>query len=283
MSAKVEQVYYSERLVTDERKANQKYVNGEIEYIVSNVDHEDDALNAVRNALASKYRGMKLNSLSIDERLDMTTWKVTAQYGYTYGSTNHGDDDTDTPPESTVSFDFATSTRHVERSYETISSKAKAGVAKDYGGIIGVEPDGKSANGVDVLAPVMTFSETHFFKDKSLTTTYKKRLAGLVGKVNDYAWRGYNAGEVLFLGVSGSRNGTDKDDLWQLQFKFAVQLNESDTTIAGIDGISKTGWDYAWVKYKHGTDGTNILPQAEAVYVERVYDRANFEQIGIGF
>ena len=95
--------------------------------------------------------------------------------------------------------------------------------APDFGGAIGVDNDG-NVNGVDITMPVMHFSETHFFKASCVTTTFKKRLAGLTGTINKSAFRGFQAGEVLFLGAAGTRRGTDSEDEWEITYRFAVSL-----------------------------------------------------------
>jgi len=68
---------------------------------------------------------------------------------------------------------------------------------------IGVTDTG--VEGVEIVVPVYNFSETHYLPDGQVTQGYKLTLFGLTGKVNNGSFRGFAAGEVLFLGASGSK------------------------------------------------------------------------------
>ena len=68
---------------------------------------------------------------------------------------------------------------------------------------------------------------------------------------------------------------------------FAESMTRTDITIEGISGtITKGGWDYLWISYKHGqnvVEGTHKLSEVpEYVMVERVYDSGDFSQLNIG-
>ena len=51
----------------------------------------------------------------------------------------------------------------------------------------------------------------------------------------------------------------------------------------GITGINKDGWDYLWVRYNDEEDAAakKLVRRPEAVYVERVYLRADLNLLGI--
>lgn len=292
MSIKVEQIYYSEQLSTNELHAHQKYTSGEIEYIIKGAEDEDKAIIAARAHTANKYKGMHLVSISISERLYDDSWRVRCSYDASVATASI---DGVSLPDSSVNFDFSSTTVNIKRSIKTVASYPRViGAATDnhYGAINVVDngEQGKTADGVDILRPQLEFSETHYFFNASLTTKYKRILADTIGTVNNAAFRGYNAGEVLFLGVSGSRAGKAKDDLWTLDFKFAVSLNESNINISGIEGVSKKGWEYAWLYSRarvHAQEGaaTNdgaLYHRPESAYIEQVYPYADFGQLGIG-
>ncbi|KAA0215760.1 MAG: hypothetical protein DYG94_06340 [Leptolyngbya sp. PLA3] len=116
-----------------------------------------------------------------------------------------------------------------------------------------------------------------------MTSGYKATLFGLTGKVNSNSWKGFNAGEVLFLGASGSRRGTSADADWEITFRFAASANALGISVGPISGISKKGWEYLWVRYADAEDaGSNaIVKRPVAAYVERVYDEGNFSALGI--
>lgn len=132
--------------------------------------------------------------------------------------------------------------------------------------------------------PVMNFSETHYFSPGKVSTSYKKRIADLTGKVNAASFKGYSAGEVLFLGASGSRRGKHSSDYWEISFKFAVSPNTSDLKIGTIAVGNKKGWDYLWVRYADdvSTDKKALIKKPVAAYIEKVYESGNFGGLGIG-
>ena len=140
-----------------------------------------------------------------------------------------------------------------------------------------------SVEGVDITVPVFQFSETHYFTNDEVTPAYKGTLFSLTGKVNAGAFKGFQAGEVLFLGASGARRGTDPDDDWEITFRFAASPNASGISVGDISGISKRGWEYLWVRYadQEDTGSHAIVKRPVAAYVERVYDEGSFAGLGI--
>jgi hypothetical protein len=136
-----------------------------------------------------------------------------------------------------------------------------------------------SVEGADVTIPVYNFTETHMFFDAVVDQAYKLTLFNLTGRTNNAAFKGFAAGEVLFLGASGSKRGSN---LWEITFRFAASPNVSGLTVGSITGIAKSGWDYLWVRYADAEDQKVLVKQPIAVYVERVYESGNFAGLGIG-
>ena len=124
--------------------------------------------------------------------------------------------------------------------------------------------------------PVFKFSETHIFSPGTITTQFKKNIAEMTGRMNSMLFRGYEPGEVLFLGASGQRQGDDPEDMWSITYNFAVSLNQSYIAIGDLTVSYKRGWDYLWAQYKPAdvTHGTvkRIVNKPIAAFVERVYD-----------
>jgi len=116
-----------------------------------------------------------------------------------------------------------------------------------------------------------------------VTQAYKGTLFRLTGKVNSGSWKGFNEGEVLFLGASGSRRGTNADSDWEITFRFAASPNVTGLSVGSINGIAKKGWEYLWVRYadQEDTSANTIVKRPVAAYVERVYDEGNFGGLGI--
>jgi len=181
--------------------------------------------------------------------------------------------------ESSFSFDTGGGTQHITQSLQTIASYAASGTPPDFQGAIGVTHD--SVEGVDITVPVYNFSETHYLADTVVTEAYKQTLFQLTGKVNNAPFKGFAAGEVLFLGASGSKRGEED---WEITFRFAASPNRTGLTVGSITGIDKKGWEYMWVRYADGEDEVAhaMVKKPVAVYIEKVYELGDFTQLGIG-
>ena len=170
--------------------------------------------------------------------------------------------------ESLFSFETSGGSQHITQSLETIASYPGGA---ECGGAINF--DGENVNGVDIVVPVYNFSETHYLANATVTQAYKLLLFGATGKVNTDAFRGFAAGEVLFLGASGSQRGEED---WEITFHFAASLNRTGLTVGTITSINKKGWEYMWVKYKREAGTWKMVSVPDEVHVERVYETTNF-------
>lgn len=184
--------------------------------------------------------------------------------------------------ESVYQFDTSGGTQHVTQgiatagAYGTGPTGGAAGV-NDFGGAIGVTDS--DVEGVDITVPVFSWSETHCIADEDITTVYRNTMANLTGTVNNAIFRGHAAGEVLFLGASGSKRGSDD---WQITYRFAASPNRVGLTVGDITGIAKGGWQYLWVRYETDTGGDQVVRRPLAAYVEQVYPSSDFSLLGLG-
>lgn len=198
-------------------------------------------------------------------------WEAIVRYGFTQ-----------TPPfpqtgESSFQFETGGGSERRTHSLETVNSYPSG--APDFKGAIGVTPNG--VEGVDVVVPQYTFSEVHFIDDASVTTGYKSTIANLTGKVNNATFKGFAAGEVLFLGASGAKRASGDD--WEITFRFAAQGNQTGLEVGDITGIAKKGWEYLWTRFEDTEDTTNkaLVKTPQAVYIEQVYPEGDFSGLGI--
>lgn len=272
--AKVEESW-SDRSEATNRKGDT--IENEVPYLVFDAAGETEALSAAKSAVPQKRNDMRLARLEITERVNDETWRVRAIYE------EDEDKDRDTDEEAEVSFEFETGGARMHRNQSLETVDRLPADAPDYGGAIEVDAEG-NVNGIDVAMPCLNFSETHTFRASKVNTTYKKTLAELTGTMNKSSFRGFAAGEVLFLGASGSRNGDDRDDPWRIVFKFAVSPNKTNLQVGGLTVAQKRGWDYLWVKRadKISADGSAVDKETVALYVERVYEQSDFRRLGIG-
>jgi hypothetical protein len=179
-----------------------------------------------------------------------------------------------------ITFDTTGGTIHITASKETIN-RYPAGTAPDCKQLIGVNAD--QVEGADIVIPALKMS-VHFTHPAAIITLSRiKYLASITGMVNGSEFLTFDAGEVLFLGASGSE-GTSAET--EVTYQFAMSSNASGLTIGDIANIVKAGHNIAWIKYKDAVDapeGTSLpVKQPEFVYVERVYDVIDLA-LGLGF
>ena len=268
---------YSERDETIDAKGNVTEI--EIPYLVFGVSDESAALAAARPKVKT-VSGMSLESIEVVERINGDTWKVKAVYEE---DEDGGDDDDDDDDEDTTVFAFDTGggTKHINQSLKTDGKYPND--APDFAGAIEVDNEG-NVNGVDVTMPVLNFTETHTLSGSRVSTSYKKTLASLTGTVNRSGFRGFSAGEVLFLGASGTKRSKKASAPWEITYRFAVSPNRAGFKVGDIQVTRKYGWDYLWVRYadKVAEGGKNVVKKPVGVYVEMVYPEGDFGNLGIG-
>ena len=132
--------------------------------------------------------------------------------------------------------------------------------------------------------PVLNFTETHTINGGRVTTSYKKTIGSLTGTVNKSGFRGFSAGEVLFLGASGTKRSKKYSAPWEITFRFALSPNQTGLKVGDITVSSKIGWNYLWVRYanKVAENKKNVIKKPIAAYVEQVYPEGDFGNLGIG-
>lgn len=278
----VERVYEAGSLNSESKLNNitserfTRFTSAEIEYIVTEVETEEEAIDEVREQAPEVYQNMTIQGYSVSERCGANAWRVSANYAYVQGENT---DDAEVEQESSFQFDTSGGTKHLTHSLATVS---KASGSPDYKQAINY--DGNSVQGVDVTMPVFNFSETHYFKPSKVSTSFKKKIAEMTGKVNSSSFKWYDKGEVLFLGASGSRTGTSRKDLWAITFKFAVSPNQSNLKVGDLNIGKKEGWQYLWVRFANDVDSSkeNLVSKPIGAYVEQVYEYANLRGLGIG-
>src|SRR5574344_461906 len=265
---KVEEAY-SERDQKIDAKGNVTEI--EIPYIVTGAVDEDAALAAARSKAASQtVKGMSLDSVEVTERINGDTWKVKAVYE---------EDDDDDEEESSFAFDTGGGTMHLNQSLKTVSKTPNT--APDFNGAIEVDNEG-NVNGVDVTMPVLNFTETHTMNGGRVSTSDKQTVAALTGTVNRSSFRGFSAGEVLFLGASGSKRSKKSSAPWEITFRFAGSANQSSVKVGELTVANKKGWNYLWVRYadKVADNKKNMITRPIAAYVEQVYPEGDFGNLG---
>lgn len=217
-------------------------------------------------------------------------WQVTISYEKT-----GADDDSQTDPlRRSRSFDTSGGTQHITQAdggkiTSTGTTTTRTGTetrfpsnAPSMNSAIGV--DGDSVSGVDIVVPALSWTESYDVPSTYVTAAYIRAVAALTGTTNDAAFRGFAAGEVLFLGCNGNQDwDADKGDgPWSLSYKFVASPNVTGQTIGTITGIAKKGHDYLWVRYEDNVSGSDLVKRPKYVYVNTVYKEGAFSGLGIG-
>jgi hypothetical protein len=177
--------------------------------------------------------------------------------------------------DETISFDLASQTAKVSQSLSTVNSYAVTGTAPDFQGGIGYDQKKREFEGVDRMVEQFSFSITKILANESITNSYIQSLRGAAFSSNSATFRGLAAGEVLFVGASGSPRDAET---YTITYKFQVSRNVTGLSVGDVGGISKQGWDYLWVLRSVSEDSTAKLltPRPLAAYVERLYASSDF-------
>lgn len=249
----------SESYVSRPFKVGIKDSGRELVYDIHNTADEAEVQTLILGTAPAVYNGLILDSVEADpvftdgSASPTGLWKGKARY---------------LVPEVQYTFDTGGGESKITQSYQTVSAYAPAGfVAPDFGGAIGVSAD--SVEGAQIPIPKYDFTETHVFADSNVTPTYKSNLFNLTGRKNGSPYKGFAAGEVLFLGATGSNRGSGQ---WTITFRFSCSPNVSGLTIGTITGINKRGWDYLWIRYADFVDlsAFALVKRPIAAYVEEV-------------
>lgn len=150
------------------------------------------------------------------------------------------------------------------------------GTGPDYKQAIGVTRD--SVAGTDVFTPKFEF--TISTRNQFMTLPRIRQLRAVGGKTNSAAWRGFAAGEVLYLGATGRFT---PDELWNVTHKFAVGENLYAIPLSPTLTVPfKGAWEYLWCAYVDDVNANLVVQVPRAAYVEQVYRSADFTLLGLG-
>ena len=253
---------------------------------------DDTVVHAEVNAVVTasgqywQYPGVPGMQLRADQYsvsyLGDNAWQVTINYA------KDGAEDGTEPLKRARSFDTTGGTQHITQACSVGSGgtldfeKRYPSGATNMSGAIGVDSNG--VNGVDIVVPQLQWQESYDVPNGYVTNAWIRGVAGVTGTTNNAAFRGFEAGEVLFVGCSGSQEWDDQKGRgpWSLSFRFVASKNVTGQTIGSISGIEKKGHEYLWVRYEDAVSGSALLKQPKAVYVSKVYKDSDFSALGIG-
>jgi len=243
----------------------------ELVYIVSGTAILGVALDAADDVAPATFQGCVKRGLGY-EAISNDAWKIRVRYDKARRLLVN---------EYEYEFDIGTQNQNITQSKQTTRYRIpNSGTtqAPNFQGAINVQ-DGR-VNGVDVLLPTFSWSETFIFPANVVSETYKNTLYNLTGTKNHATFRQKAAGEVLFVGARGRLRNEDE---FSLQFSFVASPNVANLNVNGMF-INKKGHDFVWFLYADQDDSTGqaIVKRPVCAYVEKVYEDADFSLLGIG-
>lgn len=293
-------------ITVDEEQDGDGFFSGHVVYTNPDTHGSRDKMSGIVNAYGDRY-GSTRNSHSCEKMYEMRGYN-SVQDAWAALSNNFGRDPTvdsidveedvgganklftgrvrylsERPEDdlkNSISFEVSGTQTKRTHSLRTRGGWASGGMyPRNYGGLIGVTDD--SVEGVDIDTAVSTFSETAYFYPWFLTSNYVAFLSRAYGCVNSGPFRGFDEGEVRFLGASGSHRRGDK--AVEMTFKFAISPNAWNIRIGEMNIPFKYGWDYLWVRWADMKRGNVTVKVPIEAYVEQVYHGMNFGLLGIGY
>lgn len=222
-----------------------------------------------------------------DESLDRK-WNCVVEWT---SDASGGGENAEYPEEPVIMETFTTEggTARITQAMDETRYSIDGNMVPDMRGGIGW--NGDKFEGCDVVCPAFSFTLEKTYTD--MTSADKTALANVTGKVNLDSFRGYDAGTVLFMGVSGQtevcydgtlvvigdtiyRKATVK---YKCRFAFRCQPNVQ-LNVAGT-AFNKGGWQYYWV-LRHKDDDSSSKMTVETpigVYVNTVYRMTSFADL----
>lgn len=253
-------------------------------WVVTFADDEIAAAQAALLTLPPYYRSLALERVSVSAREGMTTWKVEVEYSSQQSKPISAVQSNLEDPE--VSYTLSGETKHITQSLSTRGKTADGIDINGTGtitvvdnGVIGVEKD--SVKGADILVPVVTFSETHYFLKKNVTRTLRTKWESMFARTNNATFRGYETGEVLFEGCQTTVKG-GAEGVVPVTFQFKRRANVEDEDIGGIV-LDVKGWELVDMRYKDELNTTSKRTEKtpSKVLLHTVYKSGNFADLGI--
>ncbi len=255
-----------------------------VDGVVSLEDGEVEALTAVKNTAPASKNGLPFSYVEIEARESDRFYRVKAVYekSSSAGSSSSVKNSKYGEAES-VSFDCGGGTQHIEKSIKQtrIIGDLDAHGMINWNGKSGADMD---VRGLDL--PTADIRESYIVQIKRSRLkqrTYRRQLARLVGKVNANIFKGWERGEVMFLGCTYTHSiDMDNESYIPVTFNFSIRMNETEVEI-GDTKIDKKGFEYIWSisDTKVNRETGKMETVISNAYLEQVVEYANFALLDI--
>lgn len=260
----------------------------EISYLVIGASSKTAAKDAILKDAPTENEGLFRSGIRFDGYGDGGEIEMTVIYenpdnesgGASSGTGSSSESD---PP--TAAFDCGGAPKRLNYSSKPPRKAYSAeGYSKDPGGAIGwngkTGPECEIA-GIEIPIGEMRETYTKVMSRGKLTVDFKRKVNRLVGKVNSTAWKGWEAGEVMFMGASYTAplKGTTRVTV---TFNFTVRENEKDAKVNGISCGSRKGFEAIWAVPSSKSANNLQKVDVDAVYISEVCESADFGILGLG-
>jgi hypothetical protein len=287
MSITVKQAWTGVDLSLEQGSGSNSNSTATVTYIVEGTEDDITACTSAYEFAPDEFSEIPKKSVSVAERLTENAWKIEVNYG-SESKSSSGDSGSE-DDEATMNFDCSAGTKHMTQAIEQTCVYAGSGESKDSSDEASAVPIGwngkdgseSEAAGVDVSIGELreTYTKT-MSKSKVTGTSWKRKVAELVGKVNSGSFKGWNAGEVMFLGCSYSAPSKGSKKV-SVSFHFAIRLNESKATVAGQNIGSKKGFEYLWALTDDEVRDGERKRKVRKIYKAVVCETDGFGGLGI--
>lgn len=250
-------------------------------FIVGAAD-KTSAVQGVIEIAEDTVNGIPLKEFRVGEFDKDKNLEITAIYERSSNSSSPAQEEGEDPePEPTISYSAGEGQKLVTTGtlIKKVSPPGKD--APEAGNFInwnGKRGRDFAVEGVNVPTANPRFTLTKYVSaSEANSASFQTKLEDLVGCVNSSAWRGRDAGTVMFVNFSfsGAQSGSDK---LAVSFDFLVRRNEKNASAGGVDVGEVAGWDYVWSITEPTPDGP---PAVKGIYVNRVTRFVNFSQLGV--
>ena len=287
MSITVKQAWAGVDLSLEQGSGSNSNSTATVTYIVEGTEDDITACTSAYEFAPDEFSEIPKKSASVAERLTENAWKIEVNYG-SESKSSSGDSGSE-DDEATMNFDCSAGTKHMTQAIEQTCVYAGSGESKESSSEASAVPIGwngkdgseSEAAGVDVSIGELreTYTKT-MSKSKVTGTSWKRKVAELVGKVNSGSFKGWNAGEVMFLGCSYSAPSKGSKKV-SVSFHFAIRLNESKATVAGQNIGSKKGFEYLWALTDDEVRDGERKRKVRKIYKAVVCETDGFGGLGI--
>lgn len=258
-----------------------KLTNAVIQYLVFEALDEAEALSYAFENVPKELDNLKLLSISISERKSQDIFLLEVTYGSSNNNSGGGSSDDNAEDEDAVfNFECSTGSAHITNAIKNIPLKAGKVDPGSFIGWNGKSGDDSEITGVEIMVPTLRESYTKQMRLNQLTIAFRRKVAALTGKINAKTFKGWDRGEVLFLGCSFSAPEKTAERV-TVTFNFAIQLDEDNAEIEGIK-FRKDGWTHVWaIASTTVEDGKTPRNKVDALYGSQVYQYADFGALGL--